>query len=125
VEGGGTVELDIGLAYLELPLLLRAGPRRGRFRPVLFGGPAPSLQIGCDVQIADPNTPVRATCEETTLPAFLTVEGVAEPPEGELVLVLRRPPGLRDLLRRSVLFQAAVRATEVYVSPDPTQIPQP
>ncbi|HEU4954196.1 MAG TPA: metallopeptidase family protein [Gemmatimonadales bacterium] len=61
---------------------------------------------------------------ETTLPAFLTVEGVAEPPEGEMVLVLRRPPGLRDLLRRSVLFQAAVRATEVYVSPDPTQIPQ-
>jgi hypothetical protein len=60
-----------------------------------------------------------------TLPAFLTLEGVAEPPEGELVLVLRRPPGLRDLLRRSVLFQAAVQATEVYVSPDPTRIPQP
>lgn len=66
-----------------------------------------------------------AVPRETTLPAFLTVEGVAEPPEGELVLVFRRPPGLRDLLRRSVLFQAAVRATEVYVSPDPTQIPQP
>lgn len=56
-----------------------------------------------------------AVPRETTLPAFLTVEGVAEPPEGELVLVLRRPPGLRDLLRRSILFQAAVRATEVYV----------
>ena len=62
---------------------------------------------------------------DTTLPAFLAVEGIAEPPEGELVLVLRRPPGLRDLLRRSVLFQGAVRATEVYVSPDSTRIPQP
>jgi len=61
---------------------------------------------------------------DATLPAFLTVEGVAEPPEGELVLVLRRPPKLRDLLRRSALFEAAVRAREVYVSPDPTQIPQ-
>jgi len=61
---------------------------------------------------------------EAALPAFLTVEGVAEPPEGELVLVLRRPPTLRDLLRRSPPFEAAVQAEEVYVSPDPTQIPQ-
>ena len=61
---------------------------------------------------------------EATLPAFLTVEGVAEPPEGELVLVLRRRPNLRDLLRRRGLFEAAVQAMEVYVFPDPTQIPQ-
>jgi hypothetical protein len=61
---------------------------------------------------------------EATLPAFLTVEGVAEPPEGELVLVLRRRPKLRDLLRRRNLFEAAVQAREVYVSTDPTQIPQ-
>ena len=66
-----------------------------------------------------------AVPSEATLPAFLTVEGVAEPPEGELVLVLRRPPKLRDLLRRPALFEAAVQAREVYVSPDPTQIPQP
>ena len=62
---------------------------------------------------------------DATLPAFLTVEGVAEPPEGELVLVLRRPPGCATCSGDRGLFQAAVRATEVYVSPDPTQIPQP
>jgi hypothetical protein len=62
---------------------------------------------------------------EATLPAFLTLEGIAEPPEGELVLVLRRPAGLRDLLRRPPVFEAAVPAAEVYVSPDPTRIPQP
>jgi hypothetical protein len=61
---------------------------------------------------------------ETTLPALLTIEGIAEPPEGELVLVLRRGPGLRDLFRRASVFQAAVQAGEVYVSPDPTQIPK-
>jgi hypothetical protein len=61
---------------------------------------------------------------EATLPAFLTIEGIAEPPEGELVLVLRRGPGLRDLFRRPAVFQAAVRAVEVYVSPDSTQIPK-
>ncbi|HEU4698479.1 MAG TPA: metallopeptidase family protein [Gemmatimonadales bacterium] len=53
---------------------------------------------------------------EATLPAFLTVEDVADPPPGELVLVLRRRPGLRDLLRRgppAPPFQAAVRAVKV------------
>jgi len=61
---------------------------------------------------------------EATLPAFLTLEGIAEPPEGALVLVLRRRPALRDLLRRAQVYQAAVPAAEVYVSPDPTGIPQ-
>ncbi len=35
----------------------------------------------------------------TTLPAFLSVEGVTEPPPGELVLVLRRKPSFWDLFR--------------------------
>jgi hypothetical protein len=45
-----------------------------------------------------------------TLPAFLTVTGAAEPPPGELVLVLRRTPGLLTLLRPGRLFQAVVKA---------------
>ena len=55
---------------------------------------------------------------ESALPAFLTLDGVAEAPEGDLVLVLRRKPGLRDLLRPSPPTQATVRAAEVYFSPD-------
>lgn len=106
VEGGGTVELDIGLAYLELPLLLRARPRRGRFRPVVFAGPAPSLQIGCDVQVAAPDTPVRATCEETDLPAFrqfdvgLVAGGGLEMrfPQSALSLEARYTTGMRSVL---------------------------
>lgn len=53
------------------------------------------------------------------LPAFLIVEDVADPPPGELVLVLRRRPGLRDLLRRASPappFQASVRAAAVAAS---------
>ncbi len=34
-----------------------------------------------------------------TLPAFLTVEGIDDPPPGELVLVLRRKPRVWDLFR--------------------------
>jgi hypothetical protein len=106
VESGGTVELDIGLAYIEVPVLFRAGPRRGRFRPVVFGGPAPALQIGCDIQIADPNTPVRATCDETDLPAFrqfdvgLVAGGGLEMrwPQSALALEARYTTGLRSVL---------------------------
>jgi hypothetical protein len=36
---------------------------------------------------------------EATLPAFLVLDGVADPPAGELVLVLRRKPGVLALLR--------------------------
>ena len=52
------------------------------------------------------------------LPAFLTLDGVADSPEGDLVLVLRRKPGLRDLIRRRAPFQATVTVAEVYFSPD-------
>lgn len=60
-----------------------------------------------------------------TLPAFLTIEGVGDPPEGDLVLVLRRKPGLRDLLRPAPVCQAVVRAVEVYFSPDSADSSQP
>ena len=58
---------------------------------------------------------------EATLPAFLQLEGVNEAPPGELVLVLRRKPGLLSLLRPPRVFQAAVRAAPDagYVPPMP------
>lgn len=48
-----------------------------------------------------------------SLPAFLTLEGVAAPPPGELVLVLRRAAGLRDLFRAPVPFVSPVAVTPV------------
>lgn len=49
-----------------------------------------------------------------TLPAYLEVAGVREPPVGDLVVVLRQPPRLTDLFRSSTpLFQAVVEADEV------------
>ena len=43
------------------------------------------------------------------LPCFLTMDGVADPPPGDLVVVLRRKPGVRDLFGQSQPFQANVR----------------
>jgi len=49
---------------------------------------------------------------EATLPAFLVLEGVAGGPEGDLVLVLRRKPGMLALFRPVRTFRAAVRVAE-------------
>lgn len=43
-----------------------------------------------------------------TLPAFLTIEGVEEPPPGDLVLVLRTKPRVRDLFRQGAVFITVV-----------------
>ena len=64
LEGGGTATLDIELAYLELPVLVHFSPAVGRWRPVLFGGPAPALRIGCDQQRVLQPEPIRGTCNE-------------------------------------------------------------
>ena len=106
MQGGGTAELDIELAYIEMPLLVKVGVRRGRFRPMLFGGPAPALQIGCDLQVIDPNTPVRSTCDQTGLPPFrqfdigLVAGGGIEVrwPQSSLALETRYTRGLRSVL---------------------------
>jgi hypothetical protein len=45
-----------------------------------------------------------------TLPSFLTLDGISDPPEGDLVLVLRKKPGLLALLRPGSVFQDRVRA---------------
>lgn len=56
---------------------------------------------------------------ELTVPAFLTVLGVADPPPGDLVLVLLRRPGVMDLFRRRRVYQGTVEATPLpdYLSP--------
>ncbi len=49
-----------------------------------------------------------------TLPAYLLVDGVADLPEGDLVVVLRRRPRLRDFFRNSPLsvIEATARLVE-------------
>ena len=51
------------------------------------------------------------------LPAFLTLDGVTEPPPGDLVLVLRRKLRVTDLFRRGEPFRAVVTVTPVADAP--------
>ncbi len=53
---------------------------------------------------------VAAVPPRTTLPAYLLVDGVDEPPPGDLILVLRRRPRILDLFRSAVLLQGSVQA---------------
>jgi hypothetical protein len=50
--------------------------------------------------------------EGAHLPCFLTIDGVSDPPAGDLVVVLRRRPGVRDLFAPASVFQAAVQVTK-------------
>jgi hypothetical protein len=50
--------------------------------------------------------------EEAELPCFLTIEGVAEAPVGDLVVVLRRRPGVMDLFGHGQVFEATVQVPE-------------
>jgi hypothetical protein len=49
---------------------------------------------------------------DAELPCFLTIDGVADPPPGDLVVVLRRRPGVRDLFGHGGVFEADVRVAE-------------
>ena len=63
VSGSSDIaDVDIELAYLELPLLARLSLPRGRVRPAIFGGPSLALQIGCDLRIAVGADTTRFTC---------------------------------------------------------------
>lgn len=48
---------------------------------------------------------------DVTLPAFVTLAGIDDPPPGELVLVLRRKARLRDLFRPPQPWQGELTAT--------------
>jgi hypothetical protein len=46
---------------------------------------------------------------DADLPCFLAVQGVSDPPPGELVLIVRRKPGVRDLFGGGGTYQASVQ----------------
>jgi hypothetical protein len=49
---------------------------------------------------------------EASLPAFLVLQGLPDPSEGEVVLVLRRKPGVLALFRPVTTYHAAVQVVE-------------
>jgi hypothetical protein len=70
-------DVDMELAYLELPLLARLVWPRGQVRPAVFGGPSVALRIGCDLLVVLPDSVTRSTCgEEEEAPGFVDVSQV-------------------------------------------------
>lgn len=50
-----------------------------------------------------------AVPEDAQLPCYLYVDGIADPPPGDLVVVLRRKPGVRDLFSEAGVYQNTVQ----------------
>ncbi len=113
---GGFAELDIELAYLELPLLARLVLPSGRLRPTVFAGPSVSLQIGCDFLLITADTTSRSTCGESDTTNVIDVTQVREwdlgwvagggmelhLPRTTLSLMGRYTAGLRSILKEGV-----------------------
>jgi hypothetical protein len=79
VAGGADfAEINVELAYLEVPLLARFVLPRGRFRPVVFGGPSVALQIGCDFLFVLAADTSRSTCGEVDTTDVFDVRQVRE-----------------------------------------------
>jgi hypothetical protein len=71
-------------------------------------------QIPAELRFAWHGRSYRATPPgDAGLPALFVVEGIVEPPPGELVLVLRRGPGLRSLFARAAPWQGGLVAEAV------------
>ncbi len=111
VAGTSTIALvDIELAYLELPLLARWTLPRGRYRPVVFGGPSAGLQIGCDFLITIAADSIRRTCGQDQVTQvrewdFGWIAGAAVEmhlPRTILALEGRYSAGFRSVLEGSV-----------------------
>ncbi len=102
----GSALLDIELAYLEMPMLARFSLSQRRIRPLLFAGPAPSFQIGCDVQFSAAAQASRATCGQGDFSLFRSFDiavvagaGVeVRWPQSALSLEARYTAGLRSVL---------------------------
>jgi hypothetical protein len=105
----GSALLDIELAYLEMPMLAKYSFSRRRVRPVIFSGPALSLQIGCDVQFTAAEQASRSTCGEGTFSLFRSFDvGVVAGggvevrwPQSAIALETRYTAGLRSILDAS------------------------
>lgn len=98
--------LDIELAYLEMPLIAKLTMSRRRVRPLVFAGPAPALQIGCDFQFITATVSTRSTCGEAQFSLFRSfdiglVAGAGVEfhwPSSDLALEARYTAGLRSIL---------------------------
>lgn len=105
----GSALLDIELAYLEIPLLAKYSFSRRRIRPVIFSGPALSLQIGCDVQFIAADQNSRSTCGEGSFSLFrsfdvgLVAGGGVEVrwPQSAIAVEARYTAGLRSIIDAS------------------------
>jgi len=74
LDDGSTANVDLDLAYIDMPLLARVTIPTGRVRPVLFAGPSVGFQIGCDIQVITADTTARFSCDSGQVVIFRTLD---------------------------------------------------
>lgn len=110
----GSPALDLELSYLELPVLahLRPSLARGRVRPLLYAGAAPSFRVGCDAALRDDELLVaRFACTDTLASGGDTVFVNLDRNLRDVDLVLVAGAGV-ELRQRSWALRLEARLSE-------------
>jgi hypothetical protein len=63
-DNSHTVNEDIKVSYLELPLLLRVNLATGSLRPYLLGGPSFAIKTGCKLRLYGAGTDTTRNCQD-------------------------------------------------------------
>lgn len=112
-SSSGTTRLEVDLVYLDLPVLLRARlPGVAGANLVVLGGGAPSVSIGCNLEVQQAGVQrTRQPCDETAGTSFRVWDlalvagvGIAIPVErSELSIEAKLVRGLRSVREDSDL----------------------
>jgi hypothetical protein len=67
-QGMGLQEVEVGLDYVEIPVLARVnvGSSTGKFFPYVFGGPAFGWKVDCGVAFGDSSGQSTTRCDDLT-----------------------------------------------------------
>lgn len=104
-DNSHTVNEDIKVSYLEVPLLLRANLATGSIRPYLIGGPAFAIKAGCKLRLYGAGTDTTRDCKDVNADVESSDFGVMVGGGigfGRFALSVRYDMGMKNINKKSV-----------------------
>ena len=100
-----TVNEDIKVSYVELPLLLRANLGTGAIRPYLLGGPSFAIKTGCKLRLYGAGTDTTRNCKDVNADVESSDFGVMVGGGigfGRFALSVRYDMGMKNINKKSM-----------------------
>ena len=104
-DNSHTVNEDVKVSYLEVPLLLRANLGTGSIRPYLLGGPSFAIKTGCKLRLYGAGTDTTRNCKDVNADVESSDFGVMVGGGigfGRFALSVRYDMGMKNINKKSV-----------------------